>query len=282
MVRYLKARKAVILATGGFANDVAFRTIQDPRLTEDVDTTNRACATAEGLREAMRIGAAPVQLSWIQLGPWASPDEKMYGVGPTFASYICFPYGVLVDPGSGRRFVNELADRKTRADAILSIGKPCVGIADAAGVAMSGQAIDQCLKRGIVREFDALEALASAYNIPPATLKATIDRYNRYVKDEKDEDLGKPILRGSKPLLHPPYYGIRLWPKVHYTMGGIRINTKAQVMDLSHKPIRRLYAAGEVTGGIHGACRLGSLAITDCLVFGRIAGEKAAAEQPWS
>jgi succinate dehydrogenase/fumarate reductase flavoprotein subunit len=61
-------------------------------------------------------------------------------------------------------------------------------------------------------------------------------------------------------------------------MGGIQINTSAQVMDLNQKPIKGLYAAGEVTGGIHGACRLGSCAITDCLVFGRIAGKNAAAE----
>ena len=75
-----------------------------------------------------------------------------------------------------------------------------------------------------------------------------------------------------------PYYGIRLWPKVHHTMGGIQINTRAQVMDLNQKPIKGLFAAGEVTGGIHGACRLGSCAITDCLVFGKIAGRNAALE----
>ena len=111
----IKAKKAVILATGGFGNDVRFRSIQDPRLTGEVESTNRQGATAEALMEAMRIGAVPVQLSWIQLGPWASPDERMYGVGPLFATYVAFPYGVMVDPSTGRRIVNEMADRKTRA-----------------------------------------------------------------------------------------------------------------------------------------------------------------------
>jgi flavocytochrome c len=274
--RYMKARRAVILATGGFANDIAFRVIQDPRLTRDVDSTNRAGATAEVLIEAMRICAAPVQLSWIQLGPWTSPDEKMYGVGPLFADYIVFPYGVMVDPATGRRFVNELGDRKACADAIMNIGTPSIGIADTEGIRQSGQIIDKCLKRGVVKSFKGLEDLAVAYNIPLEALRETIDRYNGYVRNEIDEEFGKPILKGSKPLAHPPYYGVRLWPKVHYTMGGIQINTQAQVIDLSHQPIERLYAAGEVTGGIHGACRLGGLAITECLIFGRIAGRNAA------
>jgi flavocytochrome c len=277
--RYVRAEKAVILATGGFGNDVLFRTIQDPRLTEEIDSTNKACATAEALKEALGIGATPVHLSWIQLGPWASPDEKGYGVGPGFADYIVFLYGIVIDPRIGKRFVNELADRKTVADAILNVGQPCIGIADAKGVEHSGWQIDRCLKKGVVKPFDGLEALASAYDIPFNPLQETVERYNQSVDRKLDEDLSKPILPGADRLSHPPYYGIRLWPKVHYTMGGLQINTEAQVIDLNHAPIKGLYAAGEVTGGVHGACRLGSCAITDCLVFGRIAGRNAAAER---
>jgi len=280
-VKYIKARKAVILATGGFGNDVFFRAVQDPRLTKDIGTTNKRGATAEALKEAMRIGGTPVQLSWIQLGPWTSPDEKMYGVGPIFAGYVVFPYGVMVDPTTGRRFVNELADRKIRADAILNIGKPCIGIADTEGIRQSGKVIDKCLKRDVVKKFDKVERLAAAYNMPVRALKEAVKRYNSSVESENDEEFDKPILKGAKPLRHPPYYGVRLWPKVHYTMGGIQINARAQVIDLAQQPIKGLYAAGEVTGGVHGACRLGSCAIPECLVFGRIAGKNAAAEKPW-
>jgi succinate dehydrogenase/fumarate reductase flavoprotein subunit len=95
-----------------------------------------------------------------------------------------------------------------------------------------------------------------------------------------DEDFGKPILPNADPLAHPPYYAIRLWPKVHHTMGGIQINSRAQVIGLDRQPIAGLYAAGEVTGGVHGACRLGSCAVTECLVFGRIAGTNAATVSP--
>lgn len=274
--KYIKAQKAIVLATGGFANDIAFRSAQDARLNETISSTNKFSTTAESLKEAIRIGAMPVHLSWIQLGPWTSPDEKMYGIGPDFASYIAFPYGILINPSTGERIVNEMADRKTRADAILAAKHPCIGIADQAGVEHSRYQIDHCLRKGVVKAFDRIDEIAAHFSIPVRSLKETIQRYNSYVENGRDEDFGKPVLKGAKPLKHPPFYCIRLWPKVHYTMGGILINTRAQVLDLSNRPINGLYAAGEITGGVHGACRLGSCAITDCLVFGRIAGRNAA------
>ena len=280
MPKTIRANRAVVLAAGGYGADRAFRAVQDPRLTENVDTTNHRGATSEVLVEAMRIGAMPVQLSWIQLGPWACPDEKMYGVGPGFSSYVAFPYGLVVDPETGRRFMNELADRKIRADAVFRTGHPCIAVADSEGLAFSGQNLDLCLKRGVVRRFDSVEQLAEAYGIPEEALLETIERFNRGVAEKEDKEFGKPILNGAKPLVHPPYYAMRLWPKVHYTMGGIRIDTEARVIDLYQKPIPRLYAAGEITGGVHGACRLGSAAIPDCMVFGRIAGQNAAKEIP--
>ncbi len=126
----LRGTKGIVLATGGFGADIAFRKAQDPRLDEGIDTTNVPFATAEALVEALRIGASPVQLSHIQLGPWASPDEKGYGVGPRFGDYVAFQYGLVVSPLTSARIVNELGDRKMVADAILAVGAPCIGIAD--------------------------------------------------------------------------------------------------------------------------------------------------------
>ena len=278
-VKYMKARKAVILATGGFANDIELRTSQDPRLTRDIGSTNKFSTTGEALREALRIGAMPVHLSWIQLGPWASPDEKGYGIGPDFASYIAFPYGIMVNPKTGCRFVNEMADRKIRADAILNVGQPCIGIADQGGINASGHQIEHCLRKGVVKKFNQIQAIADAYQIPLHSLKETIEQFNDYVRHRFDKDFNKPILTDAQPLRYPPYFCIRLWPKVHHTMGGVLINSKAQVLNLSLQPIMGFYAAGEVTGGVHGACRLGSCAIIDCLVFGRIAGRHAASQK---
>jgi succinate dehydrogenase/fumarate reductase flavoprotein subunit len=106
----------------------------------------------------------------------------------------------------------------------------------------------------------------------------TVEKFNNYIENKLDEEFDKPILPEASPIAFPPYYGIRLWPKVHHTMGGVQINVRGQVINVHHKPINGLYAAGEVVGGIHGACRLGSCAITDCLVFGRISGRNAADE----
>jgi succinate dehydrogenase/fumarate reductase flavoprotein subunit len=230
------------------------------------------------MTEALRLGAAPVQLSCIQLGPWTCPDEKGYGVGPQFASYAAFPYGLMIHPRTGRRFINELSDRKQRADAILHLGSPCIAIADAQGIQAVGQTMERCLKRGVVKSFQDLEELARAYSLPTDAFRETVDEFNSFVMAGEDGRFHKPILTGAKPLTHPPYFAMRLWPKVHYTMGGLRIDTRARVIDLDHRPIRKLFAAGEVVGGVHGACRLGSVAIPECLVFGRIAGQNAAAE----
>ena len=272
----IKALKAVILATGGFANDIDFRTSQDPRLGRDIMSTNKYSTTGEALREAIAIGAMPVQLSWIQMGPWACPDEKGYGIGPEFASYIAFPYGIVVDPATGNRIMNELADRKIRADAILLRGHPCIAITDQKGIECSGYQIEHCLKKGVVKAFQKVDALADEYDIPARVLKDTINTFNTGIENGVDEVFGKPILPDARPSKQPPFYAMRLWPKVHHTMGGVLINAKAQVLDLSQKPLHGFYAAGEVTGGVHGASRLGCCAITDCLVFGRIAGHNAA------
>lgn len=270
------ANRGIILATGGFGADVAFRQAQDSRLDASIDTTNKPFATAEAMQEAMRLGAKPVDLSFVQLGPWASPDERGYGVGPYFSEYVVFQYGIVVDPVTGERFCNELADRKTLSDAMLGIGHPCVGIADQACVEQSGWSIEKSLQKGVVKAFDSIDALAAHYGIPKEFLKHTISAFNQAVANGKDIEFGKPILNNVPQINTSPYFAMRLWPKVHFTMGGIGINARAEVLDRDGNPIPKLFAAGEVTGGVHGASRLGSCSITDCLVFGRIAGKNAA------
>lgn len=276
-VKYLKANKGVVLASGGFGRDLYFRTIQDPKLTENVDSTNQPGATAEVLMDALRSGATPVQISWIQLGPWTSPDEKGMGIGYVFNAMAGFVYGVMVDPETGKRFINELADRKIRADAIIRLGHPAVTIADSQGVRRVHN-LDRALEKGVVKKFDTLDALAAEYNIPPEPLKETINAWNRYIKQGQDREYGRYLQTDSEAIANPPYYACRAWPKVHHTMGGIQINNKAQVIGLDKKPIPGLYAAGEIAGGVHGAVRLGSCAVLDCIVFGRTAGQSAAAK----
>lgn len=278
IAKRIRAKKAVILATGGFGQDKEFRAIQNPMLTEDIECTNHRGATAESLVMALMMGATPVQLSMIQLGPWASRDEEGFGVGSMFSMLAGFPYGILIDLRTGERFINEQADRKLLVDAMLSSGRESIAIVDAMGV-RHASTLEQCLKRGVVRKFNTIEELAMANQAPLLPLKVTIESYNALIEKGRDDRFGRPIPKDLLPMKHPPYYSIRLISKVHHCMGGIRINTKAQVLRIDTcQPIGRFYAAGEIVGGVHGASRLGSNAIPECLVFGRIAGSNASCE----
>jgi flavocytochrome c len=274
------AARAVVLATGGFGSDIPFRRIQAPRLDASVDSTNHRGATADGLIAALEINAQPVQLSWIQLGPWGCADETGYGPGASFAGYSVYPEGILIDPATGQRIVNEWADRRQRCDAIFNAGHVCVGIVDADGAESDAESLQRCLGRGVVKAFGTLTDLASAFGIPDGRLETTVAQYNHAIRQGAPDPFGKPLTRGAKRLVKPPFHAVRLWPKVHYTSGGVGIDSKAQVINLRGQPIPRLFAAGEVCGGIHGASRLGSCALTECMVFGRIAGRQAAAVNP--
>lgn len=276
---YLKARKAVVLATGGFGNDVAWRMQHDPRFNEEVDCTNQPGATAESLGAAISIGALPVHLDWIQLGPWCSPDEEGYGKGPSYID-ANVAYCPSIDPQTGKRIVNELADRRIYSEAIIANGVPLIQIVDEQNIPQWNfeANLQPAIENGITWKLDSLEEIATQFDIPLDALNETIARYNGFVETGIDEDFEKAIPETAKPISTPPYYVTRVWPKVHHTMGGLKTDLNAQVIDISLNPIPGLYAAGEATGGVHGACRLGSCATADCLVNGRIAGQQAAAE----
>lgn len=159
-IQNIKARKAVILACGGFCQDVAFRMTQDPRLTGDFETTNHPGATAEGLVTALKAGATPVHLSWIQLGPWTSRDEKGWGVGAMFSLLVGYPCGIMVDTATGKRFINELTDRLSRTQHMTIEGRiPILIVGEEA--ALEYPYLRQCLKRKVVKKFDTIEAMAT-------------------------------------------------------------------------------------------------------------------------
>ena len=280
----LKAKKGVVLAAGGFCRDKFYRKLQDPRIPDDVDSTNHAGATAGVLLKAFEIGAYPVQVDWIQFGPWASPDEKGFGAAPILTQQGTFKYGIAVDVRTGKRFMNELADRKTRADAEFKILREDpkaypITFADTkmAFKDLSEEVVSKGMAGGkVVGECASLDEIASKYGVPADALKESVKKYNEGVKAKKDE-FGKQESALSEINEAGPFYVIRLSPKPHHTMGGLKINEKAEVISSkTNKPIPSLYAAGEITGGTHGASRLGTVAITDCIVFGMIAGENLA------
>lgn len=276
----IRARRGVVIATGGFGQDVAFRMRQNPRLNDAVSSTNHKGATAEGLIAGLKIHALPVHLSWIQTGPWGCPDEIGYGRAARFASYSIYPAGIVVDPATGRRIVNEWGDRRQRSDAIFNTGGPCIGLVDANGAERDADSLNHCLKTDRIQRFETVRNIESAYGMPPGALEKTMADYNRHIEEGTTDRFGKVLRPDADSITAPPFYTVRLWPKVHYTSGGLGINSKAQVIDLHGRPIPRLYAAGEVSGGVHGASRLGGCALPECIVFGRIAGMEAAKREP--
>jgi flavocytochrome c len=280
---FIKARRAVVLASGGFSRDIPLRLIQDPRLTDKFDSTNQPGATGEALLAACQAGAMDVQMDWIQLGPWTSPDEKGFGNVPVFCERLV-GYGPMVDPATGKRFFKETGNRKERADAIILIDHPVIIMGDSYAVPKQvfPSYLNKGLESGVIKKFNTLEELAQNYNIPVDAFKQEIAKWNGFVEQKKDADFGCMIFPDAKPTVQPPFYAARLWPKVHHTMGGLVIDKNARVFGFDFKPVKGLYAAGEVTGGVHGAVRLGGVAMADCIVFGRIAGQNAAKEKAWS
>lgn len=271
----ISIEKALIVASGGFGADVEFRRKWDCRLDESVGTTNKLCADSSLLQECMRIGAQTVDLDCIQCGPWSSIDEKGFGLGPLFGDYVVFPYGILISRASSRRFVNELADRKVISDEMFKLKQWVLGLADQQGMDTGDWNMSKALERKIVRKFDSLTQIADEFELNRTVFIEEVKRYNGFVKDGEDSDFNKMITKDMKPILRAPFYIMRMWPKVHTTLGGLKIDTSARVLNHQNVPIGKLFAVGEVTGGIHGASRLGSCAITECLVMGRIAGQNA-------
>lgn len=275
--QFIKARKGVVMASGGFGADVVFRSSQAPTLTAAVEHTNQQGATAECLKEMLRLGANPMQLSWIQTGPWASPDEKGFGLTPIYTIIGSHPHGMMINGKTGERFVDELADRRTRAQAIIKTGVPSISICDDVALSkLKPTHVEKIIERGVVIKFENIEQLAQHYNLPVDTVKKQFDRYNKLVASGEDPDFGKPFELGQVPMEKGPLYGVRVWPKVHHCMGGVDIDSKCRVLDLDRKPIDGLYAAGEAAAGTHGASRLGACGIADALVHGRIAGKAVA------
>jgi hypothetical protein len=225
--------------------------------------------------------AGILPLDWIQLGPWTSPDEKGFGVVPWFCERL-IGYAPMINPKTGKRFFKETGNRKERADAIILIGDPVIIFGDSVTVpkvVYPPNALGEGLKNGAIKKFDTLEDVAKGYNIPLQPFLDEVARWNSFVEKRKDIDFDCMIFPEAKPTATAPFYAARLWPKIHHCMGGLVADTKSQVISFDLKPIKGLYAAGEVTGGVHGAVRLGGCAMADCVVFGRIAGKSAGAEK---
>lgn len=266
----ITAKKGVILATGGFGANVEMREKYNkhwPKLDASVQTTNQVGATGDGIVMAEAIGADLVGMEWIQMLP-------TYGKG-VFTAYIENQFYINKE---GERFVKEDGRRDELSRAVLEQTDAQLYIISDAntvkeGVTVNGVKVDEMLVgNGFVFKADTLEDLAKQINVPYEALKASADQINEAIKSGNDP-FGRTVF--DQPFGKAPFYAGLTNPMVHHTMGGVHINNATQVLDKQGNVIPGLYAAGEVTGGVHGANRLGGNAIADITVFGRIAGQNA-------
>lgn len=270
---YIRATNAVVAAAGGFAASDRLTGISDPRM-EKLGTTNHPGATGDVLTDLIDIGAGTRGLDYIQCIPGGVPGEKN---PPNLFTHVD---RFLFINLNGQRFIKEDARRDVLRDAMLDQPKAIAWtIVDADGFEQQknskGPENEAALKAGTLYYADTIEDLAKKTGLPAKELKEAVDTYNKAV-DTKKDPFGRAETVLVNKIIKAPFYAGRVTMKRHHTMGGVIINKDAQVIDRHGNVIPGLYAAGEVTGGIHGTNRVGGNAMADIFTYGRIAGVNAA------
>ena len=258
--------KAVVLATGGFGANLDMVVKYKPEL-KGFMTTNAAGAQGQGIEMATAIGAETVDMDQIQIHPTVEANtaalisEGLRGDG-----------AVLIN-AEGKRFIDEVGTRDVVSAAeIAQTGSYSWLVVDQA-MADASSVIQGYIKKGYTVTGETYEELAKAMGVDEAAFAETMNTWNGYVEAKNDPDFGRTSF--ANPLNTAPYYAIKVTAGVHHTMGGLKINTNTEVLKTDGSVIPGLFAAGEVTGGVHGANRLGGNAVADFVVFGRIAGAAA-------
>lgn len=263
---YVINAKAVVVATGGFgANKEMVAEYREE--IKDFATTNHPGATGDGIELAQGVGADLTDIEQIQIHPTGVAE-----LGLLISEGVRGDGAILVNR-NGERFYNELQTRDNVSQAILQQEGSEAFLVFDDNVREGLHAIEDYVHAGVVIEKDSLEELAAEINVDAANLQATIDKYNTAVDTQNDE-FGRTSL--LKKLNKGKFYAINISPIIHHTMGGLKINSDTQVIDTNGEVIPGLFAAGEVTGGVHGANRLGGNAVADIIVYGRVSGKMAA------
>ena len=262
--------KAVILATGGFGASKEYIKRFRPDL-ESYKTTNQPGATGDGLKLAENVGAELMQMNLVQVHPTVQQDNPhVYLIGEAVRGE-----GAIMVNGEGKRFVNELNTRKICANAITALPEHSAYLIFDPGIRDHVKAIEFYDKVGLVVHGETIEDLAKQINVDPSNLKQTVTTWNQAVENHDDAEFGRTTGM-DRGITKPGFFAIHIAPAIHYTMGGIHITPKTQVLDGNGDIIKGLFAAGEVAGGLHGNNRVGGNSIAETIVFGRQAGQQVA------
>lgn len=267
----LHANSGVVLATGGFSANAPMVVEYNnywPGLSDTMPSTNAPTITGDGIVMAKAVDADLVGMGFAQLMPSSHPVD-----GSLFSGIWGSAETQVFVNKEGKRYVNEYAERDVLSKAALAQTDGIFYIICDNKIAKNADVAGMEAKGNVVVA-DTLEELAEKLGIPADTFVETIERYNSFVDAQKDDDFGKPLF-GEK-IDEAPFVATPRSPSLHHTMGGVKIDTNTHVISTEGNVIDGLYAAGEVTGGLHAGNRLGGNAMTDFLVFGRIAGENAA------
>lgn len=277
----VKANNGVVLATGGFAGNVELR--QEycegekwKDLSDKVMTTNLKAVTGDGIIMAREIGANLIDMDQIQL--------LHLGNAFTGSTKGVIPYKgrnsdeVIFVNYKGDRFVAEDGRRDVMCNAIIQQeGGFYWMIHDSKNIDPYDAVAENYIKGEYLYRADTLEELAGMIGVGKENLVASVNQYNKAVEAQKDEVTGRTLLVAT--IDKGPYFAAKRVPSAHHTMGGVEIDVEAHVLNKNGAIIKGLYAAGEVTGGIHGGNRVGGNAVDDTVVFGRIAGANAASKK---
>lgn len=277
-----KANKNVIIATGGFAgNKELVKQYNTSGKWPDLSVlndTNLPGVSGDGILMATAVGAGVRDMDQIQLLQVCSDKTGLLHAN-------VYPHSV-----AGYVFINQEGNRFVREDGRRD--DICLAALDQTGgkfyLLQSSESIPDpdsatdlaniplkdLIASGDVLVGDTLEDVCNQAGVDPVNAQASVDAFNKVIDEGKlTDEFGRALFKHK--LETGPWYIISRAPSVHHTMGGLTINTNCQVLDTEGNPIQGLYAAGEVTGGIHGGNRLGGNAIVDTVVFGRTAGEQA-------
>lgn len=267
--------KSVILTSGGFGANtkmVQKYNIYWKHIDDNIATTNSPAITGDGIKLGKEVDADLVGMGFIQLMPVSDPKT-----GELFTGLQTPPENFIMVNQKGKRFVNEFAERDTLAKAAIANGGLFYLIADdkikRTAYNTTQESIDSQVKAGTLYRADTLEELAKQIGMDPTILKETIKKYNSYVDQGKDPEFGKSAFNLKCEVA--PFYATPRKPAIHHTMGGLKIDSHAHVINKDGKIIEGLYAAGEVAGGLYAGNRLGGNSLADIFTFGRIAADTA-------
>lgn len=274
--------KSIVLATGGYAHDFSEKSLLSEFVPEfyNFPTTNGPQAEGRGVKMGRKIGAGLIHMDRVQLHPTGFIDPKDYfGKKKILAPELIRGVGGILINHKGERFCNELGTRDYVTDAIMENCEKkksqfeSLLIINEIGRTEYGKNINFYISKGYMKPYPSFQALSDQFNIPFEGLSKTIETYNDCADEKRKDVFGKTVFPTKFKLDEKLYAGL-ITPSLHYTMGGLRINEKGQILREDESVIDGLYGAGEVTGGVHGGNRLAANSLLECVVFGRVVGKE--------